>query len=65
MYPSNLSFRLLVWRDTCGIFMYVVTLPISLLAMGIMIFSDSLENKLNGYYTSSNKRKEISEDEYD
>jgi len=45
--------------------MYVVTLPISLLAMGIMIFSDSLENKLNGYYTSSNKRKEISEDEYD
>lgn len=52
-YPGELSMRLLIWRDTAATFGFILTLPLALLALGLLFFSEYIDNLLDLHYNDS------------
>ena len=51
--PGELSMRFLIWRDTAATFGFILTLPLALLALGLLFFSEYVDDIIDRYYHDS------------
>jgi len=51
--PGELSMRFLIWRDTAATFGFILTLPLALLALGLLFFSEYIDNLFDLHYNDS------------
>ena len=43
--PGDLSLKFLIWRDTCNTVNYILTLPIAVIAVGVLLLADYVSDK--------------------